>query len=161
MNKKIWEKVKVGGVLDTTDLTADEKKLLYAVMAKYGMPQSSCYRRFFYAGFDKWELIGVSQVENQFLLSVPCETDEDGEEGSRGYGYVLSLMPDYDDSKFYQLVTQLKIGVSLIDYMASLGMLSQMTVRTRFRANDWKPWEKVGIAQILDHELADMKTSKN
>jgi len=161
MNKNIWRKIKDCGVLEATDLTADEKKILYAVMAKYGMPQSSCYRRFFEKGFDNWEIDGISKIKNEFLLSVPCETDneKDGEAGTRGYGYVLSLMPDYDESKFYQLVTQLKIGVSLIDFMAQRGMASQMTVRTRFKASDWKSWENVGIAYILDKDLSDIKTS--
>ena len=159
MNKNIWRKIKDCGVLEATDLTADEKKVLYAVMTKYGMPQSSCYRRFFEKGFDRWEIDGVSKIEDEFLLTVPCNTDSEneGEEGSRGYGYVLSIMPDYSDDKFYQLVTQLKIGISLIDFMAQRGMTSQMTVRTRFKANDWKPWEKVGIARILDSELTDIK----
>lgn len=161
MNKNIWRKIKDGRALSANDLSAEEKKILYAVMENYGMPQSSCYRRFFEKGFSRWELDGVSKIENEFLLSVPCNTNfnKEGEEGSRGYGYVLSIMPDYDESKFYQLVTQLKIGVSLIDFMAQRGMASQMTVRTRFRNNDWKPWEKAGIARIIDEELSNIQTS--
>ena len=151
MNKNIWRKIKDNGVLDAKDLTAEEKKQLYAVMDKYGMPKSSCYCRFFDKGFDSWEIQGVTKIIEEFLLTVVC----DNEEGNRGYAYVLSLMPDYDDSKFYEMITNLRIGVRLCDYMSERGMTSQMTVRTRFKANDWKPWELVGIGNILDKEFTD------
>lgn len=151
MNKKNWVKIKDNGVLDVKDLTADEKKRLYAVMERWGMSKTTCYSRFFYKGFDSWELQGITKVINEFLLTAVF----DSEEGNRGYGYVLSLMPDYDDSKFYELITNLKIGVRFCDYMSARGMTSQMTVRTRFKAYDWKPWELVGIGNILDKELTD------
>lgn len=155
MTKQIWRKIKEGGVLDATDLTAEEKKALYAVMERFGLPKATCYSRFFDKGFSPWEIKGVSKIKEEFLLSEVCNTDNDksGEDGSRGYGYVLELAPDYDDSKFYELVTNLKIGVKLCEVMSSLGMTSQMTVRTRFRSNDWKPWELRGIGAILDEDL--------
>lgn len=152
MTKNIWKKIWDGDTLSVTDIIPEEKKRLYALFEGYGMPQSTCYNRFFNKGFCQWEIMGVSHIRDAFLVMEKSDTDnlQEGDEGSRGYGTVLSLSPDYDDSKFYELVTSLKIGKRLCEYMAELGMSSQMTVRTRFKANDWKPWELKGIKAIID-----------
>lgn len=151
MGKQIFEKIISGGVLDVKDMTADEKKALYACMQEYGMPGSTAYLRFFSKGFSPWELFGVAKLKNVFLATTPCCVDDNGIEdsGSRGYGYVLTLAQGYDDSKFYEVVTDLKMGVRLCNFMADRGMTSQTTVRNRFKANDWKPWEIKGIESIL------------
>ena len=152
MTKNIWKKILDGGILSATDITPEEKKQLYTLFEGYGMPKSTCYNRFFDKGFCQWEIMGVSHIQDVFLVREKINTDDmpEGEEGSRGYGAVLTLSPEYDNSKFYELVTNLKIGKRLCDYMAELGMSSQMTVRTRFKANDWKPWELKGIKAIID-----------
>lgn len=152
MTKNIWKKILDGGILSATDLTSEEKKRLYALFEGYGMPKSTCYNRFFDKGFCNWEIMGVSHIQDVFLVREKINTDDmpEGEEGSMGYGAVLALSPEYDNSKFYELVTDLKIGKRLCDYMAELGMSSQMTVRTRFKANDWKPWELKGVKAIID-----------
>ena len=150
MTKQIFEKILSGGTLDPKDLTAEEKKYLNAVMNRYGMPQSTSYCRFFDKGFSIWEICGVSKLKEEFLsMAVPMK-DGSEEEGTRGYGYVLTLEPGYDDSKFYDIISQLRIGVKLCNFMAERGMTSQMTVRTRFKANDWKPWELKGIRSIIE-----------
>lgn len=156
MNKQVWRKIIAGRCLSPKDLTADEKKQLYELMSGYDMPVSSAYRRFFEKGFDAWELCGVSQIKDEFLITSACDTDcgGNGEEGTRGYGYVQTLSPDYDGAHFYDLVTSLKMGVRLCDYMAERGMASQATVRNRFKADDWKAWERMGVANILrKHKL--------
>lgn len=152
MTKHFFNKIYSGGVLSVSDLTADEKKAFYAKMAEYGMPMSTARARFFEKGFSQWEILGITQLRDSFLEMEKSGTDNisEGEEGSRGYGAVLSLSPGYDDSKFYELVTSLKMGKRLCDRMAELGMSSQMTVRTRFKANDWKPWELKGVKAIID-----------
>lgn len=151
MTKQIFEKILSGGTLDSKDLTVEEKKHLLAVMSQYGMPISTSYSRFFDKGFSQWEICGVSKLKEEFLsMAIPSKEDGDDEEGTRGYGYVLTLEPGYDDSKFYDIICQLKMGVKLCDFMAERGMASQMTVRTRFKANDWKPWEVKGIRSIID-----------
>lgn len=159
MTKQIFDKILMGGVLDPKDLTADEKKDLYATLSEYGMPSSTVYARFFDKGFSKWEILGVTKLREEFLLTSVC-TDGGAveEEGSRGYGYVISLSPDYDDSMFYDVVTRLKTGKALCEFMAERGMASQMTVRTRFKANDWKPWELKGIKAIIDEIFAGEET---
>lgn len=152
MTKNIWKKIWDGGTLSATDLTPEDKKLLYALFEEYGMPKSTCYNRFFDKGFCQWEIVGVSHIRDIFLEREKSNTDDtpEGEDGSRGYGAVLTLSSKYDDSKFYELVTNLKQGKRLCDYMAEMGMSSQMTVRTRFKANDWKPWELKGVKAIID-----------
>lgn len=152
MNKNVWKKIWDGGTLLAADLTPEDKKRLYALFEGYGMPKSTCYNRFFDKGFCKWEIMGVSHIQETFLVSEKSDTDTmpEGDEGSRGYGAVLALSQGYDSSKFYELVTNLKMGKRLCDHMAELGMSSQMTVRTRFKANDWKPWELKGVKAIID-----------
>lgn len=152
MTKTIWKKILDGDILSATDLTPKDKKRLYALFEGYGMPKSTCYNRFFDKGFCKWEIMGVSHIRDAFLVSEKSNTDDvpEGEEGSRGYGAVLVLPSGYDDSKFYELITSLKMGKRLCDRMAELGMSSQMTVRTRFKANDWKTWELKGVKAIID-----------
>ena len=158
MTKNIWKKILDGGTLSATDLTSEEKKQLYALFEGYGMPKSTCYNRFFDKGFCKWEIMGVSHIQDAFLVSEKCETDTmlEGEDGSTGYGAVLALSTEQHDGKFYELVTSLKMGKRLCERMAELGMSSQMTVRTRFKADDWKPWELKGVSTILD-EFVEQK----
>lgn len=155
MTKNIWKKILDGGTLSATDLTPEAKKRLYALFEGYGMPKSTCYNRFFDKGFRKWEIMGVSYIRDAFLVKEKSNTDNipEGEESNRGYGAVLALSSEYDDSKFYEIVTNLKIGKHLCDRMAELGMSSQMTVRTRFKSNDWKPWELKGVKAIIDEFL--------
>ena len=161
MTKEIVKKICDGGVLSVGDMSADAKKRLYALMERYGMPQSTSYHRFFNIGFAKWEILGVTKLKNRFLPTSFSEVEDGTDvEGSRGYGYVLSLDPDYEDSKFFTLVTQQKIGVKLCNYMSELGMASQMTVRTRFKADDWKPWEQKGIKNILEDFVKSEKQSE-
>lgn len=159
MTKNIWKKILDGGILSATDLTPEEKKRLYALFEGYVMPKSTCYNRFFDKGFCKWEIIGVSHIRDAFLVREKSNTDDidipEGEEGSQGYGAVLALTSKYNDSKFYELVTSLKMGKRLCDRMAELGMSSQMTVRTRFKANDWKPWELKGVKAIIDEFIQE------
>lgn len=152
MTKNIWKKIFDNGTLSATDLTSEDKKRLYALFEGYGMPKSTCYNRFFDKGFCKWEIVGVSHIRDVFLVSEKSNTDNisEGEDGSKGYGAVLALSSGYEDSKFYELITNLKMGKRLCDRMAELGMASQMTVRTRFKANDWKPWELKGVKAIID-----------
>lgn len=152
MTKEICKKITSGGTFSVDDLTPEEKKALTALFVENGMSGSTVYMRFFDKGFDQWELFGVTKLREEFLASTFASIDgsEDEEEGSKGYGYVLTLAPDYDDSKFYDIISQLKIGKRLCDFMAERGMASQMTVRTRFKANDWKPWELKGVNAILE-----------
>ncbi len=161
MTKEKFEKITLGGAFSVDDLTPDEKKLVYEAMQKYGMPQSTAYVRFFDKGFDPWEISGITKTQKEFLLTTFAEIDGHGqkEEGSRGYGYVLTLAKDYDDSKFYEICTQLNVGQRLCEFMAGRGMKSPVTVRKRFREADWQPWELKGIEGIIE-EICNQTTKR-
>lgn len=157
MTKQTFKKILSGGVLSSKEVSAEDKKVIYDTMKQYGMSESTAYLRFFDKGFRQWELLGVTKLRQEFLLTTPTykqngENDSEvvEEDGTRGYGYVISLEEGYDDSKFYDLVTNLKMGYRLCEFMAERGMSSATTTRTRFKANDWKPWELMGINAIVD-----------
>ena len=71
MERHIFSKLESpGGHLEAKDLTADEKRALYALMGKYGLPESTTYNRFFDKGFDSWEMMGVDQCKADFVDSI-------------------------------------------------------------------------------------------
>ena len=53
--------------LECNDLTPSQKKVLFAVMAKYGALQYFAYDRFFKEGFHEWELKGINQIKRDFI----------------------------------------------------------------------------------------------
>ena len=131
MTKKIFEKIWKGGVFNVSDLSPDEKKAVYAAMQKEGMSMSTSYLRFFDKGFAPWEVQGLTHICTSFL-------DD------------MDIKPCSDMSQFWDCITENQWGVKFCDYMASKGMRSQATVRNRFKANDWKPWELKGAKAIID-----------
>lgn len=63
-----------------------------------------------------------------------------------------------DTANFYARISALGEGVRFCNYMKSLGMKSQMTVRSRFKSENFDDWEVKGVASIIDeyieqHEL--------
>ena len=154
MNKKMLKKILAGKVLRPSDMTTKQKNDLYARLAPYGISPTLAYHRFFHIGFKAWEISGVTQLKKEFLIMASCGNGTGEDSGSRGYGYVLTLDPNYDDSQFYSMLSDLRIGRRFCDFMAAHGMTSQMTVRTRFKANDWKEWERIGIRSILSDSVA-------
>lgn len=141
MNKNCFSKILSGGILNVSDLTSDEKKSLFALMEKYGMSVSTAYLRFFDKGFKSWEIIGVSKIKNDFMASLVKKADATS-----------------DTANFYARISALGEGVRFCNYMKSLGMKSQMTVRSRFKSENFDDWEVKGVASIIDeyieqHEL--------
>lgn len=163
MTNKTFDKIIGGRTLSPKDLTPDEKKDLYALFEAHGMTRSTCYLRFFDKGFDEWEISGISNIIDIFLHTSSCVSwsDYTNKDGSQGYAAVLALAHDNDDGRFYDIVTNLKIGNKLVELMAKKGMKSQTTVRTRFKANDWKPWERKGIRRILEENNLIETTKPN
>lgn len=151
MTKKNFEKILKKEVLDVKDLTPEEKKALYARMQELGMSQSTAYLRFFSKGFDRWEIDGVTLTKNEFLLTVTTADDE-SLEGDKGYEYVLSLEIGDEPGAFYSFCQERSLCTKLTDFMLPRGM-SQMTTRTRFKAEDWKPWELMGIRKVVEDFL--------
>ena len=69
MSKEIVKKItKLCTPLHTDDLTAEDKKALYAVLEKKGFTRATFYLRFFQKGFSEWEIEGIDECKHQFLL---------------------------------------------------------------------------------------------
>lgn len=160
MTKDILRKIVTGGILCTTDVTAEKKKDLYALMNKYGMSASTAYLRFFVKGFKQWEIQGVSELRDEFIKTFVFG-NSDKDKYCIDHDDVLSIDPTYNDNRFYTLISSLKIGKDFCDFMAARGMSSQMTVRTRFKTNNWKPWEIKGIQHIIEDFFSCSEASEN
>ena len=131
MNIKVITKVMTPkGIFLSSDLTIDEKKVLYGLMQMYGAGQALAYDRFFKEGFDEWELQGIDAIVQDF-----CREN--------GITY------QSDKSLFEMIDGQVGLKEPLYQKMEPMGMCRN-TVRKRFTQNDWKPWERMGIKKIMD-----------
>ena len=131
--KTILEKILAPhGVLAQSDLTADEKKHLYAVLEGMGMSMSTAYQRLFNKGFDEWELQGIDRIKRDFIAENNLPQLERVGEG------FYSALPMMSGMK-----------TELVNKLAQLGIEHRNTVDKRFDADDWKPWEHRGIRDIL------------
>ena len=158
MSKEIVKKItKLCTPLHTDDLTAEDKKALYAVLDKKGFTRATFYLRFFQKGFSEWEIEGIDECKRQFLLlpdvSQPLleyvdEHDSQMVDGDKGYLYVLAH--SNEPGIFYSCLKRANAGMcnKFIAYMNERGM-SAATVIKRFTTDNWKPWEKEGIRKLL------------
>lgn len=148
MEKRIFHKIlTMTGVLSVGDLTPEQKRALTAIMVKNGATGGFTYDRFFQKGFLPWELEGISNIKREFLKAHEREM-LDQPESDPGYSFALSI----DDSKggFYRAIGQTKgLITKLKEYMSDRGMKSPVTVINRFNADDWKPYEVRGVADII------------
>ena len=140
--------------LKSTDLTSDEKKMIYALMMKHGASYSFGYDRFFKEGFDKWEMIGIDAIKKNFLklhdAEIASAVPDDGTEGDRGYAAVLALEAQ-DKGGFWKILGQVRsLKSTFSDYMIDMGMMSRITISKRFTNDDWKEWELIGVNKILE-----------
>lgn len=130
MNTNIIERISTpGSPLTVTDMTADEKKRLYTLMEQYGATQGFCWNRFFRDGFAQWELTGIDTIKEKYLKDLPDA--------------------DTTTNDFWAYLGDLRRRQAFSDYMRDNGMRSAMTVAKRFAADDWKPFERIGILAIL------------
>lgn len=158
MTKGIIEKItKSYTPLQTENLSAEDKKILFAALAKKGFKMATFYLRFFQKGFSQWEIEGIDECKKQFLLlkevSLPLleyvdETDPQWVEGDKGYLYTLAQSDE--PGMFYSCLKRVKAGMcnKFIAYMNERGM-SAATVIKRFTTDNWKPWEREGIKNLL------------
>ena len=98
-------------------------------MHRYGATSSMTYNRFFRDGFSAWEQKGINQILSEFCeehnLTIPSDKS------------LWDAMPDRAGLK-----------EAIYQRMEELGM-SRHTTRKRFTQKDWKPWERIGINQII------------
>ena len=161
MTKDLAQKIKVFDLpLPSSDVDADTKKQLYSLFAQYGMSQSTAYLRIFSKGFDEWEFLGIDSIKQDFLrrhaamFSQPGSIDEDGNTIDSHRNHDASLLLNSDDpGAFYAAVKEIGLSQTFKDEMNACGMSPQTTL-SRFRSDEWKPWERMGVRAILT-EFAD------
>lgn len=158
MTKEIVEKIANSYTpLQVDDLSVEDKKSLYVVLAKKGFTLATFYLRFFQKGFSKWEIEGINECKRQFLLlpdvsqlllDYVCEDDPQMVNGDKGYLYTLAQSDE--PGLFYSCLKRANAGMcnKFIAYMNERGM-SAATVIKRFTVENWKPWEQEGIRSIL------------
>ena len=159
MTKEIIEKItKSHTPLQTDDMTVEDKKSLYAALEKKGFTLATFYLRFFQKGFSEWEIEGIDECKRQFLLlpnvaqqllDYVDEDDPQSLEGDKGYLYILAQSDE--PGVFYSCLKRVNAGMcnKFIAYMNERGM-SAATVIKRFTTDNWKPWEKEGIRNLLN-----------
>ena len=159
MSKEIVKKItKLCTPLHTDDLSAEDKKALYAVLEKKGVTLATFYLRFFQKGFSEWEIEGIDECKHQFLLLPDVAQklldyvdadNPDKVEGDKGYLYTLAQSDE--PGVFYSCLKRVNAGMcnKFIAYMSERGM-SAATVIKRFTIDKWKPWEREGIRHILN-----------
>ena len=158
MTKEIVEKIANSYTpLQVDDLSVEDKKALYVVLAKKGFTLATFYLRFFQKGFSKWEIEGINECKRQFLLLPDVsqllldyvgEDDPQMVNGDKGYLYTLAQSDE--PGLFYFCLKRANAGMcnKFIAYMNERGM-SAATVIKRFTVENWKPWEQEGIRSIL------------
>lgn len=158
MTKEIVEKIANSYTpLQVDDLSVEDKKALYVVLAKKGFTFATFYLRFFQKGFSKWEIEGINECKRQFLLLPEVsqllldyvgEDDPQMVNGDKGYLYTLAQSDE--PGLFYSCLKRANAGMcnKFIAYMNERGM-SAATVIKRFTVENWKPWEQEGIRSIL------------
>lgn len=158
MTKEIVEKIANSYTpLQVDDLSVEDKKAMYVVLAKKGFTLATFYLRFFQKGFSKWEIEGINECKRQFLLLPDVsqllldyvgEDDPQMVNGDKGYLYTLAQSDE--PGLFYSCLKRANAGMcnKFIAYMNERGM-SAATVIKRFTVENWKPWEQEGIRSIL------------
>lgn len=147
--------------LSPHDMTADEKKRLYLWMQQHGSTESLAYKRFFQDGFAQWELQGVAALQIDFLHylhtegGLETEVRQNNDNGCRHY-YRTDRTDQHWQSfslntpgDFWRFLGDVRRRQAFSDFMRQHGMLSAMTVAKRFSADDWRPWERLGIIHII------------
>ena len=159
MTKEIVKKITKSHMpLQTDDMTVEDKKSLYAALEKKGFTLATFYLRFFQKGFSEWEIEGIDECKRQFLLlpnvaqqllDYVDEDDPQSLEGDKGYLYILAQSDE--PGIFYSCLKRVNAGMcnKFIAYMNERGM-SAATVIKRFTTDNWKPWEKEGIRNLLN-----------
>ncbi len=144
--------------LECNDLTPNQKKFLWEVMARYGALQYFAYDRFFKEGFHQWELIGVNQIKREFIEAHKAELfpkDVD-----------THLLPTIEEMVTGKGVFYRVLGMSFgmkkvfVEHMNSLGMGAN-SVLNKFSTDDWREYERVGIRSIIEEFERDVQTMGN
>lgn len=137
MQEKILKILNENGHLVSEDLTVDEKQKLNEVMVKNGATRGYSYHRFYKDGYKEWEMAGIDDLKKAFCEELSID----------GYTNL-----EYDNDRkgsFMEMLLRNRVFGRFADWMAERGMLSHMTVRKRFRLDDWRKFERIGIKKVL------------
>lgn len=146
------------------DFSPEEKRLLLEFFDHHGLSGivgGKGYKRFFDKGFDEWELMGTDAVKRQYIRDNEVAIWRSGERGNathpEGYAGVLALGLE-DNGAFWAVLTEAKL---ISDFCASCPKygISQTTASSRFREDNFLPWEKAGIRQMM-HEFAEYAANR-
>lgn len=158
MNTQIFQKVLEGhNFLTASDLSPQDKEILYNEMIKYGSTRGFAYDRFFNKGFKKWELSGIIAIKMGFITENISEL-RDSHHGEDDFNKKLSYDYIYNPGEFYQLIGSIRgMKDKFKIYMGELGMC-EATVVKRFGCDDdkWKQYELIGVRAVING-LTDKK----
>lgn len=128
--------------LKSSQLSPDQKKLLWDVMSRYKATPGFSYRRFFKEGFKDWEMQGVEKVKSDFLQT-HSEISELMEAGTVG---------------FYQAVVKAGLREQFLLYMEGLGMgRSQAYDKFGLKGETtFMDYERIGIISIFKEYLEEI-----
>lgn len=148
--------------LSANDISVDEKKRMSEYFCNKGFSESTFYLRFSQKGFDQWELDGVKECKEQFLL-IPTvaqslleyPTDANGEDDT-DKGYLYTLAKSDTPGCFYECLRKVCLCNRFTEFMSERGM-SVSTAIKRFTTEQWKPWEVDGIKSLLKAFYAEQE----
>lgn len=167
MTKNLLKKITTpNGILSVNDLTADEKKSLYAEIKKLGSSENFAYKRLFQDGFAEWEIAGVNDIKIQFIEWLQIREKiyiEVREVGECTWRHFYRVPPRADENQtyeeyqfdinkagdFWRFLGDIGYRKRFGDMMAQMGMRSYNTVMKRFADDDWREWERCGIRRVI------------
>lgn len=175
MKKGIIDKITTPDMpLSADDLTADEKKRLYAAMEEQGATAAFAWARFFRDGFATWEILGIRRLQIDYLQYLHCEekvqievrgeatdathqpSDISHQPSPITYRHYYQMADGEERSfslltagDFWRFLGDVKRRQAFSDWMRQRGMRSAVTVSKRFSADDWRGYELLGIEQIV------------
>lgn len=139
--------------LESTALSAGEKKRLFAVLERYGATQSFSYERFFKIGFEQWELDGIDFLKAQFLLEHEHEI-LDGDMKVFSKDDIKKIIDE--KGSFYATISLVpKLRARFNEFCRPLG-LGTNSVLKHFPIDDWKPFQREGIVHLVEAHAKDI-----
>ncbi len=144
--------------LNSDDITANQKVLLFDIMQRHGATRGFAYNRFFQKGFDLWELTGITNINRDFLLThiaeiYPHMTKEET------IPFIEELA--VDTRNFYQTLGRVPGLKSIFQkHIGAMGM-SNAVVFLRYNADNFRPYERMGIRVIIQQFENEVPTISN
>ena len=154
------------GILDSDDLTPEDKKRLFLLMTEHGASESFAYTRFFRDGFARWEIDGVLRLKVEYLdhlhrnekIHIEHRLADTRKTPDGDICHYLTYYPTPDGERsfdmnepgqYWDFLGNIRYRTHFANCMQHYGMMSEVTVRKRFSTDDWRDYERIGIEQII------------